>query len=185
MYLVIHSRSAGETVSSARDGSVVAMTTSQEFDAGVQLRRARRIARLSQRELAARARVPLSTLARIEAGTTADPRVGTLAALLAAAGCTLTVLSRAREELPEHPWEALRDYGVRHYPAHLDLWPVNRPYATHHGVDWWGWYRNWAWQRGARIPARTFNRVRNDYYCPPLDPVTGRPVTRRRDDPPG
>jgi len=182
---VIHSPSAGEAVASARDGSVVAMTTSHDFRAGVQLRRARRLARLSQRELAARAQVPLSTLARIEAGTTADPHVGTLAALFAAAGCTLTVLSRAREELPEHPWETPRDHGVRHYPAHLDLWPVNRPYAVHPVVDWWGWYRSWAWKRGARIPVLTFNRLRNDYYCPPLDPVTGRPVTRRRDGPPG
>ena len=159
--------------------------TGQHFAAGVQLRRARRIARLSQRELAARAQVPLSTLARIEAGITADPRVSTLAALFAAAGCTLTVLSRAHQELPEHPWEAKRDYGFRHFPAHLDLWPVNQPYAVHNTVDWWGWYRSWAWRPGARIPTLTFNRYRNNYYCPPLDPVTGRPVTRRNDYEPG
>lgn len=159
--------------------------TSAEFDAGVQLRRARRIARLSQRELAARAQVPLSTLARIESGLTADPRVSTLVALFAAADCRLTVLSRVNHELPEHPWESRRDYGIRHFPAHLDLWPVNYPYATQNTIDWWGWYRSWAWQPGARVPTLTFNRYRNNYYCPPLDPVTGRPVTRRSDYEPG
>ncbi|HEU5007140.1 MAG TPA: helix-turn-helix transcriptional regulator [Jatrophihabitantaceae bacterium] len=159
-------------------------TNSTAFAAGAQLRRARRIARLSQRELAARAQVPLSTLARIESGLTADPRVSTLDALFAAAGCRLAVLSRANHELPEHPWEAERDHGVRHFPAHLDLWPVNPPYNVFGRTDWWGWYRSWAWQPGARIPALTFNRFRNDYYCPPLDPVTGLPRPRPRDDAP-
>ena len=170
---------------SVSNGTVLAMTTSNDFRAGVQLRRARRIARLSQRELAARAHVPLSTLTRIEAGTTADPRIGTVAALFAAAGCRLTVLSQAHEELPDHPWETHRDYGVRHYPAHLDLWPVNRPYAVHDPIDWWGWYRSWAWRPGARIPTLTFNRLQNQFSCPALDPVTGRPVARPYDDPHG
>jgi transcriptional regulator with XRE-family HTH domain len=160
-------------------------TNRSGFAAGVQLRRARRIARLSQRELAARAQIPLSTLARIEAGVTSDPRVSTLAALFAAAGCRLTVFSRANQELPEHPWESERDYGVRHFPAHLDLWPVNQPYNVFGRVDWWGWYRSWAWQPGARVPTLTFVRFRNDYYCPPLDPVTGRPATRQDDAEPG
>ena len=196
LLLVIHRPLRRDAVPSVAHGSVDVVTTrsrattsrattSEDFRPGVQLRRARRLARLSQRELAARANVPLSTLARIEAGTTTDPRVSTLAALFAAAGCTLAVLSRAREELPEHPWETPRDHGVRHFPAHLDLWPVDQPYAVHPGLDWWGWYRSWAWKRGARIPVLTFKRLRTDYYCPPLDPVTGLPVTRHGDEPPG
>jgi transcriptional regulator with XRE-family HTH domain len=176
------STTSSDTTSSSTTSSD---TTNSEFAAGVQLRRARRIARLSQRELAARAQVPLSTLARIESGLTADPRVSTLDALFAAAGCRLTVLSRANHELPEHPWESERDYGVRHFPAHLDLWPVNPAYNVFGRVDWWGWYRSWAWQPGARVPTLTFNRFRNDYYCPPLDPATGLPRTQPRHGAPG
>ena len=146
------------------------------FDAGELLRRARRIARLSQRELAERAGVPLATLARIESGTTADPRVRTLVALFEAMQCRLTAVSAATgRDLPVHPWENEQDYGGRHYPAHLDLFAVNRPYEIFGRADWWGWYRGWAWQRGARIPELTFNRLRGSYYCPPLDPATGLP----------
>lgn len=151
------------------------------LEPGALLRRARRIARLSQRDLAERAGVPLSTVARIESGTTADPRFRTLEALFTAAGYRLTVVSSHGYELPQHPWEHERDYGGRHFPAHLDLVPVNRPYECG-PIDWWGWYRRWAWRRGARIPGLTFTRLRMPYYQPPLDPATGEPIAERHQD---
>lgn len=54
------------------------------------LRRARRRARLSQRELARLAGVPQSTVARVELGTL-SPRTDTLERMLRAAGQTLAV----------------------------------------------------------------------------------------------
>ena len=60
------------------------------------LRRARRSAGLSQRALADRAGVPQPAVARIEAGAV-SPRVNTLEALLAAAGCALEITSRPGE----------------------------------------------------------------------------------------
>ena len=54
------------------------------------LRQARRRSRLSQRQLANRAGVPQSTVARIELGTL-SPRTDTLDRLLRAAGQTLSV----------------------------------------------------------------------------------------------
>lgn len=55
------------------------------------LRHARRSAGLSQRELAERAGVPQSTVARIEGGDV-DPRVSTLAKLLQTSGYGLEAL---------------------------------------------------------------------------------------------
>ncbi|HEV8683102.1 MAG TPA: helix-turn-helix transcriptional regulator [Actinomycetota bacterium] len=55
---------------------------------GALIRRARRWAHLSQRDLAARAGVPQSTVGRIEAGST-DPRASTLSRLLRACGFDL------------------------------------------------------------------------------------------------
>ena len=97
-------------------------------DSGAMLRRARRIARVSQRELADRSGVPAATIARIESGATRDPRVGILAAILAGVGFRLELVTAEGVEIAAHPWERDRDFGDRHYPAHLDLHPVNRPY---------------------------------------------------------
>jgi predicted transcriptional regulator len=55
---------------------------------GALVRRARRWVNLSQRDLAARAGVPQSTVGRIESGST-DPRASTLSRLLRACGFEL------------------------------------------------------------------------------------------------
>ena len=60
------------------------------------VRRARRGAGLSQRALALRARVPQSTVARIESGSL-DPRVSTLTRILRAAGDDLVTEPRLGE----------------------------------------------------------------------------------------
>ena len=61
--------------------------------AGRMLRHARRRAGLTQRQLAAKVRIPQETIARIEAGR-ADPRVGTLDRLLEGCGFGLEHLPR-------------------------------------------------------------------------------------------
>jgi transcriptional regulator with XRE-family HTH domain len=61
--------------------------------AGRMLRFARSRAKLTQRELAAKAGVPQETIARIERGR-ADPRLGTLDSLLEACGYGLEVEPR-------------------------------------------------------------------------------------------
>ena len=61
--------------------------------AATALRDARRIANLTQRELAQRAGVPQATVGRIEAGLI-TPRVDTLENLMKAAGKELTVSAR-------------------------------------------------------------------------------------------
>jgi transcriptional regulator with XRE-family HTH domain len=61
--------------------------------AGRMVREARRRARLTQRELAAKAGIPQETIARIERGR-ADPRANTLDRLLAACEFGLEVMPR-------------------------------------------------------------------------------------------
>ena len=151
------------------------------FQPGALIRRGRRIKRLDQRELAELSGVPLATLARIESGATTNPRLHTLAAVFAALDCRLAVLHSGDHELPAHPWEDELDFGERHYPAHVELVRVNRPYQWD-VVDWHGWYRDWAWQPGAAIPLYTFFRARTSYHQPPLDPRTGEPITPPPDD---
>jgi transcriptional regulator with XRE-family HTH domain len=117
------------------------------------LRRARRDADLSQRELAACAGVGRNVVGEIEAGTRRDPRVRTLERLLHAAGYRLAVLGPDDQELVADEPE-LRDRGGRRYPAHLDVRPVNDL------RDWWAWreFESWA---DPPVPAYTFD-VRRD-----------------------
>ncbi len=61
--------------------------------AGRMVRHARRRAGLTQRQLAARARIPQETIARIERGRS-DPRVGTLDRLLEGCGFGLEHMPR-------------------------------------------------------------------------------------------
>ncbi|WP_433128716.1 helix-turn-helix domain-containing protein [Micromonospora sp. CA-240977] len=94
------------------------------IDVGAVLRDLRRRADLSQRELAERAGIPKSTLARIEAGHGAGPAFRTVEQLVSAVGGEL-VLRLPGE--PSHravggePQDELRDEAGRRYPAHLDV----------------------------------------------------------------
>src|SRR5918996_5376772 len=85
--------------------------------AGALLRRARRRANLSQRNLAARAGVPQSTVGRIESNS-ADPRTSTLSKLLRACGFELEAeprlglgvdRSQIRERLALSPRERIEN----------------------------------------------------------------------------
>ncbi|TDC43465.1 GNAT family N-acetyltransferase [Micromonospora sp. KC207] len=139
------------------------------IEIGAVLRALRRRADLSQRELAARAGVPKSTVARIEAGDAVDPRLGTVERLVRAAGGRVTIglpgdrSGDGREpEVVPVPWvphDGMRDEAGRRYPAHLDVWEVHDP------RDWPGaWWAEWwklppeRWPR--RMPAATYELKR-------------------------
>jgi transcriptional regulator with XRE-family HTH domain len=107
------------------------------LDPGRSLRAVRRARVLSQRELAALARVPRSTLDRIESGST-DPRLGTITELLAAAGYRLVITDQWGHLLcVEDKHERLRDAAFRRFPAHLEPHPIGMPERD----GWWGWRR--------------------------------------------
>ncbi|MGY1802850.1 helix-turn-helix domain-containing protein [Blastococcus sp. SYSU D00922] len=89
------------------------------FDLCGALRRIRRVADLSQRELADAAGIPPSTLAHAESGTR-DLGVGSLARAAAVAGLRLTVVDSSGAEVGPMSAGAVRDLGGRRFPAHLD-----------------------------------------------------------------
>jgi transcriptional regulator with XRE-family HTH domain len=99
---------------------------------GALLRALRRAADLSQRQLAERSGVPLSTISRLEAGTRIDARFSTVVRLVRAAGARVLVTDVDGNPMPEIPHEDLFDGGDRHYPAHVDV----RRVVT--DDDWWG-----------------------------------------------
>ncbi|TWJ31613.1 acetyltransferase (GNAT) family protein [Micromonospora sagamiensis] len=109
---------------------------------GAVLRALRRRADLSQRELAARAGVPKSTVARIESGEAAEPRFRTVERLVRAAGGEVAVGVAGGERpaaVPAVPHDGWRDGADRHYPAHLDVREV-RSLKDWPGAWWADWY---------------------------------------------
>ncbi|QLQ38997.2 helix-turn-helix domain-containing protein [Micromonospora robiginosa] len=131
-----------------------------ELDLGDLLRRLRRRADLSQRELAERAGLAQSAVARIESGRATDPRYRTVERLVRAAGAGIRVkvepvpdtrATAPTEPMPESmprpmprpepgavPHDDMRDQAGRRYPAHLDVWEVREP------RDWPGaWWAEW------------------------------------------
>ncbi len=107
-------------------------TVGGPLDLGVLLRGLRRVADLSQRQLAARAKVPRSAVSRIESGAIQDPRFRSLERLVVAAGGVVRIVDANGSPVDEIPHEHLRDMGDRRFPAHLDVRPVKNP------EDWWG-----------------------------------------------
>ncbi|MBA2307799.1 MAG: helix-turn-helix transcriptional regulator [Pseudonocardiales bacterium] len=119
-----------------------------EFDVVGTVRRVRRIADLSQRELAAKASVSHSTVARIEAGTVL-PSLAMLDRLLAVAGLELAIVDHEyRLVLPMLDRDDIRDGAERRYPSHLDTVLDPRP------GEWWGD------RYGLARPPETFRRSR-------------------------
>jgi HTH-type transcriptional regulator/antitoxin HipB len=89
------------------------------FDLCGALRRVRRLADLSQRELAAAAGISASAVGHAEAGTR-DLPVGALARAAGLAGLRLALLDTEGREVTGMDGGAVRDMGDRRYPAHLD-----------------------------------------------------------------
>jgi transcriptional regulator with XRE-family HTH domain len=117
------------------------------FVAGV-VRRVRRIADMSQRELATAAGTASSTVGRIEAGVL-QPSLALLLRVLAVAGLRLVVVdAEGRVVQPMADGDDTRDAAERRYPSHLDTILDPEP------GEWWGDVY------GLMHPPETFHRDR-------------------------
>ncbi len=96
-----------------------------DLDLGNALRRLRRVADLSQRELAEKAGVPPSTVARIESAEVQNPQFRTIERLARAAGGAVTVEPGSADPHADatavRPDEPIGDAAGRRFPAHLDV----------------------------------------------------------------
>jgi HTH-type transcriptional regulator/antitoxin HipB len=111
------------------------------------LRRIRRVADLSQRELAREVDVSKSAIAAAETGVAGlDVRVVAHAATVA--GLRLALVDAEGAEIPGMSSEAVRDLGGRRFPAHLD--PARTP------IGWWEGRE----REGREQPWFTFDRDR-------------------------
>jgi glycine hydroxymethyltransferase len=142
--------------------------------AGDLLRLARRLADLSQRQLAEVAGTSPRVVSRIESGETSAPRLVTVQKLLSAAGFELVLKPRAASghedvgveddgvrDVPEDGFAEVTDRAGRRFPAHLDVRPVDE------FGSWWG---DWGmlstrfpviWHLAPRQrPEHTFDRLR-------------------------
>ena len=96
--------------------------SSKSFDAARYAARARRLADVSQRELADLLGLSRATVGRIESGAMRVD-TDTLASILAVAGLRLAVLDTTGVEVPPIPSDVLRDHAGRRLPSHLDARP--------------------------------------------------------------
>jgi transcriptional regulator with XRE-family HTH domain/GNAT superfamily N-acetyltransferase len=131
-------------------------------DLGALLRALRRQGDLSQRDLAARAGVPMSTVARIESGRATDPKFRTIERLVRAAGGVLAVGAAPSTELrpvPANPNEGYADAAGRNYPAHLDVREVRSPKDW--SGAWWAYLDDLPAERWpVKVPAYTYDLSR-------------------------
>jgi transcriptional regulator with XRE-family HTH domain len=119
-----------------------------ELDVANGVRRIRRMADLSQRQLAETCRISQSLVARAEAGKQ-DVLVGLLGRMAAVAGLRLAMLDDTGAEIGPMDGDAVRDGAGRRFPAHLD---------TRYGdVDWWHGVQRYSREQ----PWYTFDRSRD------------------------
>jgi transcriptional regulator with XRE-family HTH domain len=110
------------------------------------LRRARRIAQLSQRELARRAGLSASTVTRVESGAIV-PTLAAFERMLAVAGLRLVVVDdEGHVVTPMREIPDTRNGGGSRYPSHLDVILDPKP------GEWWGD------RYGLARPPETFHR---------------------------
>jgi transcriptional regulator with XRE-family HTH domain len=136
------------------------------MDAAELVRAVRYARRLSQRELAALAEVPPSTVDRIESRQVRDPGFGTVQGLLRPAAYQFVVVDQHGRPLVLNDGR-LRAYdrGGRHFPAHLPWNQVTSPLRIW-DPDWWGWGKI-AWSLDDPVvPKYTFRR-RYEVYPDP------------------
>ena len=89
------------------------------FDLSGALRRIRRIADVSQRELASACGLSQSAVAQAESGRR-DLSVSALVSAARLAGLRLALLNASGAPVPGMAADAVRDLGGRRFPAHLD-----------------------------------------------------------------
>jgi transcriptional regulator with XRE-family HTH domain len=124
-----------------------------EFHLPGTLRRIRRRADLSQRELADALQVSQSAVAQAESGRR-DLPVGVLIRAAALAALRLAIVDETGQEVAGMAADAVRDRAQRRFPAHLD---------TRYGDEAW-WHGDERYSR--EQPWYTFDRVRytRDYW---------------------
>jgi transcriptional regulator with XRE-family HTH domain len=124
------------------------VVTEGSFDLPGTLRRIRRSADLSQRELARAADLSASAVAHAEQGSR-DLSVGQFVRAASCAGFRLAVVDEDGREVVPMADDAVRDHGGRRFPAHLDTCPaVERPSREE--------------RRDRRRPIHTFDRDRQE-----------------------
>jgi HTH-type transcriptional regulator/antitoxin HipB len=125
--------------------AAVAGQQGKAFDVAAYLRRARRLADLSQRDLAQQLGVSRSAVGRWEGGDR-SMTVAALDGVLRLAGLRLAVLDEDGREVRPFDADSVRDNSGRHFPAHLDVVPPDqRPGNRGAGLRWdrppaRGWY---------------------------------------------
>jgi len=130
-----------------------------DLDADQLIRGVRDRRKVSQRELAQRAGLPLSTISRIESGAV-SPRFDTLRRLLKAAHVAIVVVDTQRpfDPIADDPLlDPLRDRAGRHPPAHLPRWLILNMFDP-----WWGWGRTAWFMSDKKVPTHSYEgRPRN------------------------
>ena len=96
--------------------------------------RVRRIADLSQRELAQRLGVGPATVGRWESG--GSMAVDVLERVLGLAGLRLQVVDESGQVVPPFGSDAVRDNAGRRFPAHLDVVPPDGRWTTRRWNSW-------------------------------------------------
>jgi transcriptional regulator with XRE-family HTH domain len=142
------------------------------FDAGAALRRIRRLADVSQRELAERIGISKSTLAAVESGSRGlDARV--LACAAEVAGLSLALLDENGDPVEGMAADGVRDRIGRRFPAHLD---------TRYSDEGW-WHGPERYSRPA--PWYTFDRdrERRDAWRATCGTPSDHQLPRRGDSP--
>lgn len=152
------------------------------LDVGGYVARTRRLADLSQRELADLVRVSASTVARWESGAI-PMRVEDLAKVLHVAGLSVQVVDGEGAVVPPFDPDSVRDNAGRRFPAHLDVLPPDqRPDNRGYGARYdrkppRGWY--------ALRPLRDHERECGEHPAAagrPVDHPTEAELARRATD---
>src|SRR4051794_9766412 len=115
--LLVHRLTEAHPCGDQSRATIVSM--GDPFDLAAALRRIRRSADMSQRELSAVTGLAVSTLGHAEAGTR-DLPVGGLIRAAAVAGLRLVLVDDTGQEVAGMSADAVRDMGGRRFPAHLD-----------------------------------------------------------------
>jgi transcriptional regulator with XRE-family HTH domain len=151
------------------------------FDLCGALRRIRRIADLSQRDLAGAASISPSTLAHAEAGTR-DLPVQSLARACAVVGLRIALLDENGDPVEGMADDSVRDRFGRRFPAHLDTrysdegwWHGPERYSR--PVPWYTFDRD----RGRRDARRSTRGTPSDHQLPQrCDGPAERAAARRQ-----